>query len=78
MLSSIELLFFLERKHHRDERVPMQAVLKLPQQYHHNLEFPGGSQYYPGPMLLNFSAQMGTGVSNNAIFKLWGGHKLQL
>ncbi len=31
-------------------------------------EFPGGhpSKYYPGPILLNFSVQMGTGVSNMA------------
>ena len=31
-------------------------------------EFPSGhpSKYYPGPMLLNFSVQMGTGVSNMA------------
>ena len=31
-------------------------------------EFPGSlpSKYYPGAMLLNFSVQMGTGVSNTA------------
>ena len=33
-----------------------------------HLEFPSSlpSKYYPGPMLLNFSIQMGTGVSNMA------------
>ena len=33
-----------------------------------HLKFPSGlpSKYYPGPMLLNFSVQMGTSISNMA------------
>ena len=52
---------------------PICLAYKLPRQSpawfcQQHLEFPSSlpSKYYPGPMLLNFSIQMGTGVSNMA------------